>query len=85
MTAWDDLGAGDRRETVAEALARWNAAYNPPKTEQQLAEELAAGLERQAKHDGHFASDFLTLGEQQKISRTLAGQYGFAVNDGWNE
>lgn len=81
MNAFDDLGG--RRESASEALARWNETYQgKPPTEQELAAQEVERREKMRQHDAHFATDFLTVGEQQLVSRSLAKKLGVFFNDG---
>lgn len=79
-SAYDDLGG--KRETYAEALERSNAGKAAaPLTEQERAEAEVQRREKLRRHDAHFAGDFLTIGEQVQVSRTLARQMGVLIND----
>jgi hypothetical protein len=71
-----NLSADHRRRVKEEMLARAQAALDPPKTEQELAEELAASRARMRLHDEMFADAFMSVGEQQMISVELARQLG---------
>lgn len=78
---YGDLGG--RAETAAEALARWNEAYQgKPPTEQELAAQEVERREKMRQHDAHFATDFVSVDEQHLVSRSLARQLGVFFNEG---
>jgi hypothetical protein len=73
--AYDDLGG--RKETYAEALARWNASRTDvAMTEQQLADKIVRDRERMRQHDARFADGFITVEEQRLVSIDLARKMG---------
>lgn len=79
-SAWDELGG--RAETYEEALARCEVLR--PKaalTEQELAARIVEQRERMRRHDLHFSDDYIGGEEMTMVSRTLARQYGFWINE----
>ncbi len=85
MSAFDEIWqrpSVSKAERVAELLAR-SPLFQPEAamSEQEQAERIVAGRERQRQHDAYFADEFISPGEQHVISRTLAKRLGFHVGD----
>lgn len=69
-------------EEFARALARC-LVLNPDaaKTEQEKAEEEANRLAWSQRHEARFGGEFWSVGDEVKISRTLAKQMGYELGN----